>query len=275
MRESKIIVVGGVNEKQVPVKQVDVFDLEARTWGRLPHLPIGVVGPLVKLINDKLYVIGGTNKKDPMCNQSVVFDFDRNEWLPLPEKPTACYSCGGYLFDNKLFVVGGRSGQTPVKELAAFDLETRQWEKLDNMTANRVFYNVVGLGEEIYVIGGLVPMVGICKIVERYNIRERKWTRLPDLPEIRSDSAFGVIGGRVVVAGGLGGEELKAMNTVDSIVPRGKRFVRLPSLPKARSSMTSLEFEGKLATINGVGDGGIQKIVDILSVREPDKDKEA
>ena len=278
VRENKLILVGGVNEKQVPLKQVDVFDTEAQTWSRLPNLPIGVVGPVVKLVDDKLYVIGGTNKKEPPCNQSVVFDFDRKEWFPLPRKPTPCYSCSGYVFGKKLYVVGGRSGQTPVKELAAFDLETQQWERLDDMTANRVFYNVVGIGEEILVIGGLVPMIGICKIVERYNIREGKWTRLRDLAEIRSDGAHGVVGGRVVVAGGLGGTELKAMDTVESIGLRGKRFSRLPSLPKPRSSMTSLEFEGKLAAINGVGDGGPQKIIDILSkrpVERKEKDKNA
>lgn len=266
--ENKLIVIGGVDEKQVPIAAVDCFNIETRKWEEFPPLPVGVVGPFVKLIDDKIYVIGGTDKKD--CNQSVAFDFDRKEWLPLPPKPSPCYSCGGYLFEKKLYIVGGRDGQTPVKVCEVFDLETKQWETLASMTSIRVFYSVIGYKSDIFVIGGLVPMVGICKIVEKYSIRENKWTRIKDLNEIRSDSAYGVVGGRLVVAGGLGGENLKAMDTVECITPRGKRFMKLPSLSKARSSITSLQFEGKLAVLNGVGDGGAQSIVEILSVKDKD-----
>ena len=68
------------------------------------------------------------------------------------------------------------------------------------------------------------------------------------------------------MAGGLGSQQLQSMNTVECISPRGKRFHRLPNLSKARASMSTLTFEGKLAAINGVGDGGVQKIVEVLSV---------
>ena len=268
VRENKIIVIGGVNHKQVPIAAVDCFNIATQKWEHFPPLPIGVVGPFVKLIDDMIYVIGGTDKKG--CNQSVVFDFDRDEWLPLPSKPTACYSCGGYLFERKLYIVGGRDGQTPVKACEVFDLETKQWETLAPMTSIRVFYSVVGYKDSIFVIGGLVPMVGICKIAESYSIRENKWTRIKDLIQIRSDSAHGIVGGRVVVAGGLGGETLRAMDTAECIHPKGNRFKKLPNLSKERSSVTSLSFEGKLAIMNGVGEGGVQPIVEILSVKDKD-----
>ena len=268
VRENKIIVIGGVNHKQVPIAAVDCFNIETQKWEHFPPLPIGVVGPFVKLVDDMIYVIGGTDKKG--CNQSVVFDFDRNEWLPLPPKPTACYSCGGYLFERKLYIVGGRDGQMPVKACEVFDLETKQWETLAPMTSIRVFYSVVGYNDSIFVIGGLVPMVGICKIAERYSIRDNKWSRINDLLQIRSDSAYGIVGGRVVVAAGLGGETLRAMDTAECITPKGKRFMKLPNLAKERSSVTSLLFEGKLAVMNGVGDGGVQPTVEILSVKDKD-----
>ena len=271
VRNNKIIVIGGVNDKQVPLAVVDCFNIDTQKWEPFPPLPIGVVGPFVTLIDDMLYVVGGTDKKD--CNQSVRFDFDKNEWFPLPPKPNPCYACGGYLFNNKLYIVGGRNGQTPVKACDAFDLETLQWEALAPMPSIRVFYSVMGSMDEIYAIGGLVPMVGICKIVERYSIREDKWTRIKDMTEIRSDCAYGVIGGRMVAAGGLGGENLRAMDTVECLVPnKGKRFMKLPNLSKARSSMTVVVFNGKLAAMNGVGDGGAQNLVEILSVKE-EKDK--
>ena len=265
---NRIYLIGGVNEKQRPQPFVDCFNIETRQWEEdFPRLPIGVVGPFIKLIDEKIYVIAGTNKKEPQCNQSVVIDLDEKVWNPLPPKPTPCYSCGGYVRNSKMYIVGGRDGQTPVNAVEMFDLETQQWEKLAPLPSIRVFYSVLGVQDEIFVLGGLVPMVGICKIAEKYSIRENKWTRLKDMLEIRSDAASGFIGGRMIVAGGLGGQQLQSMGTVECMSPWGKRFHRLPNLSKARSSVSFLVFEGKLVTMNGVGDGGVQKIVEILSVK--------
>ena len=68
--------------------------------------------------------------------------------------------------------------------------------------------------------------------------------------------------------GGGGGGGGQVMNSVECISPRGKRFHRLPNLSKPRSSTSTLVFEGKLAAINEVGDGGIQKMVEVLSVKQ-------
>lgn len=266
VREAKIYLVGGVTDKQKPIAEVDYFDIAKQTWGQIQAMPIGVVGPYIDLIDDKLYSVAGTDKKG--CNQSIVFDFDRQEWLPLPKKPTPCYSCGGYVYERKLYLVGGREGKNPVQSLEAFDLDTQQWETLSPMGSVRVFYSVVGIKDEIYVIGGLVPMIGICKVVERYSIHDDMWSRIADLKEIRSDSGYGIVGKRIVVTGGLGGEKLGGMTTGESIPYRGKKFVSLPPLVKERSSLTSLMFDGKLAVMNGVGAEGIQCMVEVLSVKE-------
>ena len=268
VHSNKIYLIGGVNEKQRPQAAVDVFDIERREWEEdFPSLPIGVVGPFVQLIEDRIYVIGGTNKKEPACNQSLYIDLDEKIWNPLPPKPTTCYACGGYLRENKIYVVGGRDGQTPVQAVEVYDLETQQWEKLAPIPSIRVFYSVLGVQDEIFILGGLVPMVGICKIAEKYSIKENKWTRIKDMLDIRSDASSGIIGGRLVMAGGLGGQQLQAMGSVECISPRGKRFHRLPNLSKPRSSMSCVVFDGKLATFNGVGDGGIQTIVEVLSIK--------
>ena len=271
---NQIIIVGGVTAGQKPLKKVDCFDTEKGKWCDFPSLPIGVVGPYVKIIEDKLYCIGGTDKKG--CNQSVVFDFDKNTWLNLPPKPHPCYSCGGYLYERKIIIVGGRNGQEPVQEVEAFDLDTQQWEKLSSMSSIRVFYSVVGIQDEIYVMGGLVPKVGLAKVVERYSIHEDMWCRIRDLNVLRSDSAFGVVGNRVVITCGLGNKPEKPapMDSGECIEYRGRRFKKIPQTSKPRSSVTTVHFNGMMAVANGVGEGGAQKIVEILKVKEK-KDKVA
>ncbi len=270
VRDNKIIIVGGVTSQQMPLDRVDCFDIEKNKWVEFPSLPIGVVGPYVVLVNDKLYCIAGTDKKE--CNQSVVFDFDKREWLKLPKKPSPCYSCGGYIYDGKLYIIGGRNGKEPVQDVESFDFETQQWEKLSSMSTGRVFYSVVGIEDEIYTIGGLVPLVGIGKIVERYNIHEDMWCRTRDLNEIRSDSAYGIVGERIVVACGLGGKKLCPMDTGECIGYRGRRFLKIPQTSKPRASVTTINVDGTLIVANGVGDGGPQPMVEVLKTKKS-KDK--
>ena len=44
VREGKIIIVGGVTDKQVPLKTVDFYNIAANTWSAFPPLPVGVTG---------------------------------------------------------------------------------------------------------------------------------------------------------------------------------------------------------------------------------------
>ena len=44
--------------------------------------------------------------------------------------------------------------------------------------------------------------------------------------------------------------------------------MKLPDMGKERASLTSLNFEGKLAVLNGVGDGGPQKMIEVLSAKK-------
>ncbi len=52
VKDNQIIIVGGVTSKQVPLNKVDCFDIETNKWVDFPSLPIGVVGPYVKLIEE-------------------------------------------------------------------------------------------------------------------------------------------------------------------------------------------------------------------------------
>ena len=51
VREGKIIIVGGVTEKQVPLKTVDCYNIAANTWEAFPPLPVGVTGKRLSLLS--------------------------------------------------------------------------------------------------------------------------------------------------------------------------------------------------------------------------------
>ena len=164
--------------------------------------------------------------------------------------------------------------QEPIKACDAFDLEVQQWEELAPMATVRVFYSVVGYGDFIYVIGGLVPMVGVCKTVERYSIKDNKWIRIQDLNLPRSDCVSAVIGGRIVMSGGLGGElpNVGSLAHAEAMNPRDKRktWVDIAPMSKPRTSMCMLAFDDKLFAICGAGEGGPQRLVEVLSIEKAD-----
>ena len=263
--EDKMIIIGGVDENQTPVAAVDCFNTVKETWEQLAPLPVGVVGPYVVKVDEKIYCLGGTDKKE--ANQSVVYDLDKAEWVELPKMATKRYACGGYLYENKVYLVGGRDVKDPIKSTEVFDLETQQWETLEPMGSVRVFYNIMGINDSIYVIGGLIPMMGLTKIVEKYDIKKNKWTRLRDLPISRSDGSIGVVGGRVVVAAGLSGDtpqQMRCLNIVDSFTPGTDEYCRITNMRSERASTSTVLFEGKMAVVGGAGKGGPQKTVEIL-----------
>ncbi len=258
-----MILIGGIDENQKPVAAVDSFDTDKETWEQLSPLPIAVTGPFITQIDDKIYCMGGTNKGD--ANQSVVFDLDRNEWKNLPPMKYRRYACGGYVHEKKIYLVGGRDYKDPVLQTEAFDTETQQWEELPKMMSVRVFYNIVGHKDFIYVFGGIIPMVGMCKVAERYDIKKKEWTRLKDLHIPLSDGAIGVVGDRVVMAAGLSADG--PLNVVLTIHSSGEGWERLPNMKTSRASTSYLQFEDKLAVIGGVGKGGPQTVVEVISVK--------
>ena len=262
--EKKLILIGGVDEKQKPIAVVDCFDTERETWEQLSPLPKGVTGPFITKVDEKIYCLGGTDKVD--ANQACVFDLDRNEWKDLPPMKYRRYACGGYVYGKKIYIVGGRDVKDPVLYTEAFDMETQQWEQLAKMDSVRVFYNVIGHNDHIYVFGGVIPMVGMSKVVEKYSIKENKWTRLKDLNTPRSDCAIGVVGERIILCAGLGLEG--PLNTAITPHSSGEGWERIPSMKTSRASTTCFEFDGKLAVIGGVGQGGPQKVVEVLSVKQ-------
>lgn len=270
--ENHLVLIGGVDENQKPIAAVDCFNIANETWEQLPPLPVGVTGPFVTKIDNKIYCIGGTDKVG--INQSVVFDWDLKEWKDMPPLKTRRYACGGYVHDNKIYIIGGREVKEPIKTTEVFDLETQQWTELASMLSLRVFYNIMGHKDYIYVVGGFVPMVGLSKIVERYDIKKNEWKRLQDLRVPQSDGSIGVVGDRVVFAAGLGilvGAKQEdgptALHYAYGLSDGAESFERLPNMRTKRASTSTVLFDDKMAVICGAGQGGPQKIVEILSCK--------
>ena len=128
---------------------------------------------------------------------------------------------------------------------------------------------------EMWVMGGLddgqpekwyspAHHANVMATVEAYNPRTNAWRSLPPLAHRRHGAVAGVVGGRVVVAGGFGagGHDHRS---VEAYTPNG--WVALPDLPYAAWEAAACVLDGRLYVMGGMGSKKLQ----VLELTEEDR----
>ena len=110
------------------------------------------------IMNDKLYLLGGFDKDRKPSPQVFVASLDtllthQLNWQSAPNTPWYC-SAPVVLYNMLLLTAGGRQ-QSRTSEVHIFNPSTGQWKHLTNIPAARSGPAVVGVADNILVIGGL------------------------------------------------------------------------------------------------------------------------
>merc|ERR1712046_528421 len=88
--------------------------------------------------------------------------------------------------------------------------------------------------------------------VEAYNPRTDEWRSCPPMSEPRSHFAAGVVGDRVVVAGGWGPvDHFADFDSAEAYEPRTETWTPLPPLPHATSQAAVCVLDGCLFVAGG------------------------
>ena len=115
---------------------------------------------------------------------------------------------------------------------------------------------------EMWVMGGWVgPMVAT---VEAYNPRTNTWRACLPLSDRRSRAIAGVVGGRLVVAGGRGADG-DLLTSVEAYTPTG--WTPLPPLPHYACDATACVLNGRLYVMGGRGCNKLQ-VLEMSEERE-------
>ena len=107
---------------------------------------------------------------------------------------------------------------------------------------------------ELFVFGGEVDgRQTLTNEVEAYNPREDEWRSCPPMSETRRDGAIGIVGGRIVVAGGQGGadDHYRDLDSAEAYDPTTETWTSLPPLPHATCRAASCELGGCLYLAGG------------------------
>ena len=157
---SMLIVVGGtimVKGKWSITSMVELLDTTNGCWYTCNSLPSPHRQLKAAIMNGKLYLLGGVNEDVKLSPLMFVASLDtlsthQLNWQSLPNTPWQA-SAPVVVYHKFLLTVGGRD-ESRTSEVNIFNPLTGQWKRVTNIPASRSGTAVVGLSEEILVIGG-------------------------------------------------------------------------------------------------------------------------
>ncbi|XP_039869696.1 kelch domain-containing protein 8B [Simochromis diagramma] len=153
----------------------------------------------------------------------------------------------------------------PVTALEAFDLEMKSWTRYSCIPSRRVFSCCASNERSLFSLGGLqqpgphnfYSRPHFVSTTEEYDLDQGIWikpTRMSRMREKRADFVAGCLGGRVIIAGGLGNEP-SPLGSVESYNPVKRRWEYVAPMPTARCSSALLQATNMLFVIGGVSQG--------------------
>ena len=106
---------------------------------------------------------------------------------------SVCYVNGGLLLTG-----GGTVGRT-MNNCFLFDLATRKDTAMQPLITARYQHRSVSLGDCVYVVGGMDSRGNALASVERLNLKQRRWTSMPNMSQAVRDPVVVTYGNKIIV----------------------------------------------------------------------------
>ena len=157
-------------------------------------------------------------------------------------------------------------------ELLRLDPDTGEYERLPSLPEPLNHIGFVAYEGDLYVAGGhgeLLWGAAPSAALYRYSAQERSWSTLEPMPTARGAVAAGVVGDRLIVAGGM--VRGRPVTTVEAYDFRTGRWSVVTPMPAPREHAAGVVFDGHLYVI-----GGRNRETDSLSIVErydPERDR--
>ncbi|KAK5064998.1 hypothetical protein LTR84_000833 [Exophiala bonariae] len=205
-----------------PVKDVEFYDIEQRSWGSAAPLPVSINHGNVASVGGKIYLLGGLSGANMSTwnnlANSYVYDPSLDTWTeiaPMPEG-TARGGAAVGVYGSTIILAGG---------LTKLDLTGNH----DQLSVN---------------------------FVSSYDTKTNKWsTSFPSLPGARDHVAGAVIGHTFYVTGGrdLGQYNTRNNTWALDLTSPSLSWVEKAPLPTARGGLASVAIRQYLFTFGGEG----------------------
>ncbi|QNF35583.1 T9SS type A sorting domain-containing protein [Adhaeribacter swui] len=279
--QDKMYSFGGIGTWPIVEPIPEVYDPARNKWKSLASMPAGktVTHQGIVVVDNKIWHIGGRldNTLGPLTSEVWIYDVNRNSWAKGPElkdpatgKPIPWGGGGAALIGRTIHLVGGfiytscKSDQDQyhftlnVDKWLANPRQTTWENKLTPMPIKRNHFSTIVFNGKMYVLGG--QFGHDCgggqdqKYSHVYNPLTDKWTRLTDLPMVRShcEASTFVADGKIYMVGGDGGPNKVTRFNPETNSGRGS-WTELPALtlPRALTATSAKVIGNKLILAGG------------------------
>ncbi len=258
---------------------VEVYDIATDTWSELPNSPMITPRSVsaAGVINGRLYVVGGSDQKykTSAYDSLEVFDPETGLWSLGPPMPGKRDGPGAVVHDGKLYVIGGSIRTSYYSDLFIYDSATNTWTIGAQMPSARYCPAVGVIEGKIYVAGGMIgnptgPGILDIATFEIYDIATDMWLATYEMPTARGQPAFGVIDGKLYVAGGFV-DTYETTDVVEFYTPSGIWRTTSASMNITWAEGCGVVYQGKLYVMGGITQESREShtILNTLSVFDP------
>jgi N-acetylneuraminic acid mutarotase len=209
----------------VPIDNAWEYDPAADTWKALAPMPTRRGSPVAAAVGGKIYVIGGASTH-PGSGEPAVH----------PARP-----------------------HRALATVEEYDPASNNWRARSPMPTARNHAAVGVVGGKIYVIGGrlgaaFISVASNTDVVEEYDPATDQWGAIKArMPTARSAVAWGVLGGRIYVAGGefQNDQLMAAFRALEAYDPATNSWTVLPRMPAPRHGLAGAVIGNRLHLVSG------------------------
>lgn len=151
----KIYLIGGYpSGASSTVTTVQVYDIDAQTWGFAMDHPMALHHPVAVGVDGLVYTLGGqTSGSD--TNRSFVYDPESDTWDELASMQVARGAGAAAVIGDRIYVVAGRPPAGNAFEV--YDISDDSWTTLPSLPdtyPDRNHLAAAAIGGKVYVAGG-------------------------------------------------------------------------------------------------------------------------
>jgi N-acetylneuraminic acid mutarotase len=195
-------------------------------------------------------------------------DGESSSWSESQRRPALQRTeVAGAVVGRDIYVIGGFV--PPNRTTAAVErLRNGRWSRVRSLPAPLNHAAAVGYRGHVYVVGGYADAHGLsqpARSLYRYDPRENRWIRLPDMPTARAALAVGVLRGKLYAAGGSDGST--PMDTLEIYDIAKRRWTRGPSFSVPREHLGGATLRGRFYAVAGRNGSGNLKVVEAYEPR--------
>jgi N-acetylneuraminic acid mutarotase len=245
----KFYLAGGVMPGTGRTNLHERYDPQTNSWKRVAPLPARLDHIQGVNVGGKIYYVGGLSGRSTSVGTVYVYNPTTDSFVkgaPMPAGRDR--GAGGVaVYNGRIYYAGGLHDGKAVPWFDRYNPATRKWTVLPDMPRPRDHFQAAILDGKFYAIGGRDTTIdATTPKVDVYDLSSADgsvWrTRNTALPTPRAGFATAVLGRRILVIGGEGGNN--AYDTVEAYYPATNSWLSLQSMPTARHGIQAVVCDG-------------------------------